>query len=145
MQALWESGSAGSVESGKRGVRESELPPTPMRRTQDTRQARLYGKTMLRLLRRPQQNFAGEGLRSLGHDHSYGVGYVRGLQHLLGIFSRMRAELGVNRAGADDRNATIVVSQFFGDRVGQSIQCPLRGGLRGPGGESVLYGRGVNV
>src|SRR5258708_31378088 len=131
MQALWESGSAGSVESGKRGFRETELPPTPMRRTQDTRQARLYGKTMLRLLRWPQQNFAGEGLRSLRHDHGYGMGYVRGLQHLLGIFSRMHAELGVNRAGADDRNANIVGSQFLGDRVGQSTQSPLRGGIGG--------------
>src|SRR5258706_16360434 len=73
------------------------------------------------------------------------MGYVRCLQHLLGIFSRMRAELGVNRAGADDRNANIVGSQFLGDRVGQSIQSPLRGGIGGTARERVLSGQGRDV
>src|SRR5258708_37825593 len=57
----------------------------------------------------------------------------------------MKAELGVNRAGADDRNANIVGSQFLGDRVGQSIQSPLRGGISGTVGESVLSGQGRDV
>lgn len=46
---------------------------------------RLYGS--LGFLRWPQQDFAGEGLQGLSHNHGHGVGYVRGLQHFLGIFS----------------------------------------------------------
>ena len=90
---------------------------------QETRQARLYGS--LGFLRRPQQDFAGEGLRSLRHNHGNGVGYIRGLQHLLGILSWMQAELGVNRAGTNYRDANVVGSQFLGYGVGQSVQAPL--------------------
>ena len=99
----------------------------------------------LRLLRGPQQNFAGEGLRGLGHDHGDRVRDVRGLQHLLGILSGMRAEFGVNRSRADDRHANVVGAQFLGYRVAQSIQSPLRGGVGGSVGQRVLAGEGRDV
>ena len=58
---------------------------TGLRTLAETRQAGLYGS--LGFLRRPQQDFAGEGLLGLSHNHGHGVGYVRGLQHFLGILS----------------------------------------------------------
>src|SRR5260370_6227214 len=91
---------------------------------------RLYGSAgtpILGFLCWPQQDFAGERLRSLRHEHGYSVGYVRGLQHLLGIFSWMRAEIGVNRPRANDRDANVVGSRFFRHRVAQSILAPLLG------------------
>src|SRR5437660_971935 len=100
------------------------------------------GEASLRFLRWPQQDFAGEGLRSLGHNHGYGMGYVRGLQHLLGVLSWMRAELRVNRTGANYRDANVVGSQLLGNRVGQAVQTPLGGGVGGPVGQGVLAGQG---
>src|SRR5258708_34476047 len=103
------------------------------------------GEASLRFLRWPQQDFAGEGLRRLRHDHGYGMGCVRCLQHLLGIFSWMRAELGVNGAWANYRNTNVVGAQFLGYGIGQSIQAPLGGGVGGPIGESILAGEGRDV
>src|SRR5438309_1720146 len=103
------------------------------------------GEASLRFLRWPQQDFAGEGLRSLGHNHGYSMGYVRGLQHLLGIFSWMRAELRVNGAWANYRDANVVGSQLLGYGVGQSVQAPLGCGVGGSVGQGVLAGQGRDV
>src|SRR6266404_8065156 len=103
------------------------------------------GEASLRFLRWAQQDFASEGLRCLRHDHGYGMGYVRGLQHLLGIFSWMRAELRVNGAWANYRDTNVVGAQFLGYGVGQSIQAPLGGGVGGSVGQCVLAGQGRDV
>src|SRR5450631_4552226 len=57
----------------------------------------------------------------------------------------MRAEVGVNRAWADDGDANVVGAQFFGDGVAQAIQSPLRGGVGGSVGQGVLAGQGRDV
>src|SRR6266446_2993239 len=57
----------------------------------------------------------------------------------------MQAELGMNRAWANDRDANVVDSQFLGYRVGQSIQAPFRGGVGGSVGQGVLSGQGRDV
>jgi hypothetical protein len=59
------------------------------------------GRTVLRLLRRPEQNFADERLRFLGDEHGHGVSYVVRLQHLRRVLAFVGAEIGVNRAGAN--------------------------------------------
>src|SRR5579859_5814857 len=99
----------------------------------------------LRLLRRPQQNLAGKRLGSLSHEHGDSVRYVRGLQHLLGIFPFMWAELGVHGSWTDDRNANVVGAQLFGDRVAQSVQAPFRRAIRGLVGQRVLAGQRRDV
>ena len=38
-----------------------------------------FFRSLLRFLRRPQQNLAGKRLRSLRHDHGHGVRHIRGL------------------------------------------------------------------
>jgi hypothetical protein len=43
-----------------------------------------------------QEDFADEGLRGLRGQHCDCVGHIRGLQHLGGIFSRVRAQFGVD-------------------------------------------------
>src|ERR1700681_1598783 len=57
----------------------------------------------------------------------------------------MRAELGVNGAWANDRDANVVGAQLLGYGVGQSIQAPLGGGVGGSVGEGVLAGEGRDV
>src|SRR5260370_41940205 len=54
----------------------------------------------LRFLRRPEQDFARERLRGLGHDHGDDVRYVCGLEDLLRTLSRMWREIRMHRPRA---------------------------------------------
>ena len=92
-----------------------------------------------------QKNFAGEGLRGLRHEHSYGVSDIAGLQHSLRFLSFVRAEIRIDRAGADDRDADVVNAQFLGYRIAQAIETPFGGRVGGAAGKGILAGEGRNI
>src|SRR5215467_13046489 len=50
--------------------------------------------------------------------------YIVWLQHLSWIFTLVRAEVGLYRAGTDDGHSNVVPTQFLSNRVAQSVQSP---------------------
>lgn len=66
--------------------------PSPDRLRSDVRRLR----SALWFLRWSQQNLAHERLRSLRHDRGHGMRDVIRLQHLVGIFSCVRTEFGID-------------------------------------------------
>src|SRR6266853_710577 len=82
-----------------------------------------------RFLRGPQKNLAHERLWSLRDQHRHRVGHVFRLKHFQGIFARVRAQFGIDRAGTNHTDADVLSAQLFGDGIGQAIQSPLGGGV----------------
>src|ERR1700727_3648011 len=83
----------------------------------------------LRFLGWSQKNLTHKRLWSLCHQHRYGVSDIFWLEHFVGIFSCVRAELSIDGAGGNDGRADIVRAELFCDGVGQTIQSPFRGGV----------------
>src|SRR5262249_31283621 len=50
--------------------------------------------------------------------------YIVWLQHLSWIFTLVRAEVGLYRAGTDDGHSNVVPAEFLSNRVAQSVQSP---------------------
>ena len=86
--------------------------------------SRLARVESLRFLRRSEQDFAGERLRRLGHDHLYRMRDVFRLQHLLVALAEVGSEVCIHRSGTNNRDANIVDSQFFRYGIRQSVQAP---------------------
>src|SRR3984957_12267299 len=99
------------------------------------------GKTVLGLCSRPYKYFTYKALRRLGYEHRHGVGNIFGLQQLGGVFARMGAELGVDRARADGADANSVLAQIFSHGSGQTHQAPLRSAIHSAVPEGVLPGQ----
>jgi hypothetical protein len=84
-------------------------------------------------------------LRSLGDDHLDNVGDVVGLEHAVFVLAGMRAELCVYGSGTDDANADVVLAEFFGDRIAETVESPFGGGINGSVREWVFAGDGGDV
>jgi hypothetical protein len=99
------------------------------------------GEADLRLRGGPYKYLTYKALRRLGDEHGHGVGNIFGLKELGGILSRVRAELGIDRSGADRADPNPILAQVFRHASGQAHQSPLRSAIHSAILEGVFPGQ----